>query len=218
VTATIYDISLPVSPALVVWPGDRPFQIAQPQHLDRGDMATVSEFTMNAHTGTHVDAPCHFVPGGRGVDALDLQILVGPALVVDATGQDVLSAAVLQALPIPAGTRRVLFRTQNSVRQACGETTLDQHYVAIAEDGARWLVQQGVHLVGIDCLSVAPWDDVVSTHRILLQAGVIPVEGLKLSGIAPGTYQLVCLPLNISGADGAPARAILIGQTHSSLP
>jgi arylformamidase len=206
----IYDISLPISESLVVWPGDPPIRITQPSHLDRGDEATVTRLDMGAHTGTHVDAPAHFVPGGSGVDDLDLNVLVGPALVVDAREADALSADVLETLPIPLGTERVLFRTRNSDLWARGEPEFHNEFVAITESGARWLIERGVRLVGVDYLSVAPFDAIIPTHRALLRAGVVAIEGLDLSGIGPGAYQLVCLPLKIVGADGAPARAILI--------
>jgi arylformamidase len=208
----IHDISLPISESLVVWPGDPALKITQPRHLDKGDMVTVTRLDMGAHTGTHVDAPAHFVPGGLGVDALDLNVLVGPALVVHALETDTLSANVLEQLPIPPGTERVLFHTRNSDRWARGEREFDEDFVAITEDGAHWLVSRGVRLVGIDYLSVASFGELASTHQILLRAGVVAVEGLNLSGIAPGVYQLVCLPLKIAGSDGAPARAILIEE------
>jgi arylformamidase len=206
----IHDISLPISESLVVWPGDPPIHITQPSHLDRGDEATVSRLDMGAHTGTHVDAPAHFVRGGAGVDSFALDLLVGPALVVHALEFDALSAHALEGLSIPPGIERVLFCTRNSERWARGETEFWTDYVGITEDGARWLIARGVRLVGIDFLSIAPFDELVPPHQTLLGAGLIVVEGLDLSGIAPGIYQLVCLPLKIVGGDGAPARAILI--------
>jgi arylformamidase len=209
---TIYDISLPISGSLIVWPNDPEVKITQTSHLDKGDRATVSQLDMGAHAGTHVDAPCHFVPGGSSVDTLDLNVLMGPALVVHVLEADALSVDVLERLRIPPGTERVLFRTRNSDLWARGEREFDEDFVAITEDGAHWLVENGIRLVGIDYLSVAPFGEPVPTHSVLLRAGIVPVEGLDLSGIAPGVYQLVCLPLKIAGCDGAPARAILIDQ------
>jgi arylformamidase len=206
----IYDISLCISESLVVWPGDPAIRITHPAHLDRGDGLTLSRLDMGAHTGTHVDAPAHFVQGGDGIDRLDLDVLVGPALVVHALEADALSAEVMEALDIPPGTERVLFRTRNSELWSQGEAEFNKGFVAIPQDGAHWLVERGVRLVGVDYLSIGPFDDPVPTHQILLQAGVIAVEGLNLSGIAPGVYQFVCLPLKIASADGAPARAILM--------
>jgi arylformamidase len=207
---SIYDVSLLISELLPVWPGDPPIRLTQPLHLDRGDSATVTRLDLGAHTGTHVDAAVHFVSGGSGIDALDLDMLVGPALVVHALEVDALSGDVLERLAIPAGTRRVLFRTRNSDLWARGHKEFDTNYVAVTKDGAEWLIDHGIQLVGVDYLSVAPFEDVVPTHRILLEAGVIPVEGLNLSEIEAGIYQLVCLPLKIAGSDGAPARVVLI--------
>ena len=208
----IHDISLVISESLIVWPGDPEVKITQTSHLDKGDAATVTRLDMGAHAGTHVDAPAHFIAGGSGVDTLHLDVLVGPALVVQSLEADALSADVLERLAIPPGAERVLFRTRNSDRWARGEREFDENFVAITEDGARWLVERGIRLVGVDYLSVAPFDEPVPTHQIILRAGVIAVEGLNLSGIVPGVYQLVCLPLKIAGSDGAPARAILIDQ------
>lgn len=206
----IFDISLPISGELTVWPGDPQVVLTQETHLDRGDLYTLTRLTMSAHTGSHVDAPAHFIPGGAGIDELDLDLLIGEALVVDARGQEAITAEVLERLSIAAGTRRVLFRTRNSERWASGAWKFDPGYVAILPDGARWLVEHGVRLVGIDALSVAPLGDETSTHRVLLEAGVIPVEGLNLHGIEPGVYRLICLPLRMVGSDGAPARVVLI--------
>jgi arylformamidase len=209
---TIHDISLPVSESLVIWPGDPSVRITQPAHLDRGDLYTVSRLDIGAHTGTHVDAPAHFIRGGAGVDRLDLDLLVGPAWVVHAPEADVLTPEVLESLSIPSGTERLLFRTRNSDRWARGEQGFWEDYVGITDAGARWLIARGVGLVGIDYLSISTYDDPVPPHQTLLGAGVIIVEGLNLSGITPGEYRLVCLPIKLVGGDGAPARTILIEE------
>jgi arylformamidase len=207
----IYDLSLPISESLVTWPGDPPVRLTHVSHLERGDNATVTRLDMGAHTGTHVDAPCHFVLGGAGVDALDLNVLLGPALVVEVLEANALTAEVLADLPIPAGSERVLFHTRNSGLWARGKK-FTKDFVAVTEDGAQWLIGRGVRLVGVDYLSVAPFGRSAPTHRALLRAGVVVVEGLNLHGVAPGTYSLVCLPLRIVGCDGSPARAILIEE------
>jgi len=206
----IYDISLSISDSLVVWPGDPALRITQPRHLERGDHATVSRLEMSAHTGTHVDAPAHFVPGGSGVDTLDLGVLMGPALVARVPEVDALTADALAELAIPLGAERVLLRTSNSDYWARGEREFQEGFVAVTEDGARWLVERGIRLVGVDYLSVGPYGSTGPTHRTLLAAGTVVLEGLDLSGVAPGMYQLICLPLKIAGGDGAPARAILL--------
>ena len=206
----IHDISLPLSDTLAVWPKDPAVRITQPRTFEKGDHAQVSHLDLGAHTGTHIDTPAHFIPGGSNLDDLDLDILVGPALVVEAGPVEQLTPAVLEALDIPRGTVRLLFRTRNSRLWQEDPSTFHEDFVAISEAGAHWLIERGVRLVGIDYLSVAPYADTGPTHRALLGAGIIPVEGLNLSGIAPGLYHLVCLPLRIAGAEGAPARAILI--------
>jgi len=206
----VIDISLPISESLAVWPGDPSIRITHPSHLDRGDMLTITRLDMGAHTGTHVDAPAHFVANGLGVDAIDLNTLVGPTLVIHAPEADALSAGVLAELSIPPGTERVLFRTRNSHQWARGGNEFFTDFVAITEDGARWLVEHDVRLVGVDGLSVGTFADPIPAHLVLLRAGVVAVEGLNLSAVAAGVYQLVCLPLRIVGADGAPARVILI--------
>ncbi len=207
----IHDISLPVSESLLVWPGDPPVRITQPAHIDRGDKYTVSRLEIGAHIGTHVDAPAHFVRGGAEVDRLALDVLVGPARVVHMPEAGSLTEAVLEGLSIPPGTQRLLFRTRNSERWS-GAGSFWEEYVGLTNAGARWLVGRGVRLVGIDYLSISPWDDLMTPHQTLLGAGVIVVEGLDLRGIAPGVYQLVCLPLKLAGGEGAPARAILIEE------
>lgn len=207
---TIYDISLPISEGLPVWPGDPPVHITHSSHLDLGDESTVSRLDFGAHTGTHVDAPAHFVAGGTGVDCLDLDLLVGPAMVVHVLEASTLSSDLLESLDIPLGTERLLFRTRNSELWARHSDKFDEDFVAITEDGARWLVARGLRLVGVDYLSIAPFRDPVPTHQILLRAGIIVVEGLDLGQVAPGRYQFACLPLKLAGGDGAPARAILL--------
>jgi arylformamidase len=206
----IYDISLPISESLVVWPSDPPVCITHRSHLDKGDHATVSRLDMGVHTGTHVDAPAHFLQGGAGVDTLDLGALVGLALVAEAKVSDALTADVLAEMAIPLGTERVLFRTRNSNLWAQGAREFNEDFVAITQDGARWLVERGIRLVGVDYLSVSPYGESKPIHEMLLQAGIVLVEGLNLSGIRPGMYQFICLPLKIEGCDGAPARAILM--------
>lgn len=211
----IYDISVPVSESIVVWPGDPPVRISQPSHLDRGDLYTVSRLDIGAHTGTHVDAPAHFVAGGQAIDGFDLDVLVGPARVVHAADAELLTADVLAGLGIPPGTERLLLRTRNSDRWAAGDTTFVKDYVGLSQDGAQWLVDRGVRLAGIDYLSVASYAETAIVHQILLGAGVIVVESLDLSGIPAGMYRLVCLPLKLAGLEAAPARAILVDEWRS---
>ncbi len=211
----IYDISLPISESLAVWPGDSPAKITQSSHLARGDRNTVSRLDFGAHIGTHVDAPAHFILNGSGIDTIDLDALVGPVVIVDAQDVELLTSATLESLSIPGDCERILFRTQNSKLWNEGYSTFNREFVAISEDGAKWLVSHGFRLVGIDYLSVAPFNNTGPTHRELLSAGIVVVEGLDLRQIVPGRYQLVCLPLKIVGIDGAPARVILIDDSDN---
>jgi arylformamidase len=208
----IHDISLPISENLVVWPGDPPVTFSFPRHLGRGDHCTVGEMTLSHHTGTHVDAPAHFLKHGSTVENLDLDILIGPALVVDCGKASVLTAAVLAGLNIQPESERLLFKTRNSAIWGRGEKEFIRDFTAITPDGAEWLTDRRVRLVGIDYLSVAPFGNDAATHETLLQAGVILLEGLDLSGIAAGRYQLICLPLRLVGAEGSPVRAVLIEE------
>ncbi|NOZ71607.1 MAG: cyclase family protein [Chloroflexi bacterium] len=208
----IYDISLPISPNIVVWEDDPHVTLTQVSHLDRGDIATLSTISCSVHTGTHVDAPCHFIAGGASVESLDLYTLVGPAWVADAEGIPLITAAFLDTLDLPPHLERLLLRSDNSKRQLLNDTSFHRDYVALAADAASWLVEKGIKLVGVDYLSVAPFQQIEATHHILLGAGVVVVEGLNLQNIEPGLYQFYCLPLRIVGSDGAPARAILIAS------
>jgi len=162
-----------------------------------------------------VDAPAHFLQSGGTVESMALSDLVGEADVVEAKQIKRLDAEALSALPIPETGKRVIFHTDNSDRWAEGKTEFQREYVGITPSGATWLADRGVCLVGIDYLSVSPFKESAPTHRILLASGIVCLEGLCLEGIAPGRYELVCLPLKLEGAEGAPARAILIERNRT---
>jgi arylformamidase len=207
----MYDISVGVSPEIPVWPGDPPVVLERVKSLENGDEANVSRIQSGVHVGTHIDAPIHFVEGGASVDAIPLKSLLGRAYVVDLRKADVLDAATLEFARIPPRTRRLLFKTRNSELWTSGESSFQRDFVAVDASGAEWLVKKGVKLVGVDYLSVAPFNDGVATHRILLEAGVVVVEGLDLARVSKGRYTLYCLPVKLMGSDGAPARAVLVG-------
>jgi arylformamidase len=201
---TLIDVTLPISDKLPVWPGDPPVHVAS---VSDG-LPRVSGLSMSCHAGTHVDAPAHFLLGGAGVDAVPLDVLIGPAWVVRFAGHGPLTASMFDEAAIPKGTVRLLIRSANSDRVS---EAFDPDFVALAPDAAAWVLDHGICLVGIDGPSIetydAPGDPV---HRALLAAGVIIVENLALAGVAPGVYDLVCLPLPIAGSDGAPARVVLM--------
>ena len=207
----IYDITLGIEPGMPVWPGDPPVVLEPASRMEDGAANNLSRLACSVHTGTHVDAPRHYVQDGASIDELSLKTLVGRAYVVHLPKADVIDANVLAAAGIPPRTRRVLFRTRNSRLWAEGKP-FSKDYVALDVSGAAWLAQRSVQLVGVDSLSVGPYarsgHDV---HRILLEKGIVVVEGLNLHGVPKGRYSLTCLPLRIIGSDGAPARVILTG-------
>jgi arylformamidase len=208
---TIYDISLTISPSLPTWPGDPGLVLEQFESMDKGAHANVTSISSSVHLGTHVDAPHHFLNNGKTVEDLPLDVLTGPCYVVQLPdGIDAITEEVLARTEITSDMKRVLFGTSNSHQWARGNSKFDEDFVAITEDGAEWLVEHGIQLVGVDYLSVAPYGDSEGTHKVLLNAGVVVVEGLNLSNVVRGFYDLYCLPLKIAGCDGAPARAILI--------
>lgn len=208
----IYDVSLPISPALPVWPGDPGVVMERLSKMEAGDLANVTHISLGVHTGTHVDAPYHFLGGeAPTVEKLPLKILSGRAYVLHLPEVEQITAGVLRGVEIPPRTRRLLLRTRNSEYWVNQTPDFQSDYVAISADGAQYLVDRGIKLVGVDYLSVAPFQDSVPTHTILLKAGVVIVEGLNLAHVSQGRYTLHCLPLKLVGSDGAPARAILIG-------
>lgn len=205
----IIDISLPLSPALPVWPGDPAFELATIATL-AADGCNLSRMAGSVHSGTHVDAPLHYLEAGGSVDALPLDALIGPARVFDLPDVTRIDATVLDGLDWPPGLERALFRTRNGALWDRRPVDFQRDFVALDRSGAGWLAERGLRLVGIDYLSIAAWTDLEAPHRILLSAGIIPLEGLDLRRVAPGDYTLVCLPLKLVGAEGAPARAVLI--------
>ncbi|HWH13600.1 MAG TPA: cyclase family protein [Miltoncostaeaceae bacterium] len=191
-TGTLHDLSRPIHDDMEVHPGDPGVAVARVRAIGEGDPANVSELRCGVHTGTHVDAPVHFLDGAEGVETLPLDALMGPAEVVDARSvQEVLGAPALHGLLPDAGADRVLIATGGGV--------------GLDAEAARLLVSRGVRLVGIDGLSIGGPE----AHEVLLGAGVVVLEGLRLDGVPPGRHRLTCLPLLIPGADGAPARAVL---------
>jgi arylformamidase len=207
---TIYDISLPIAPGGLVYPGNPDIQIDLQQAIAKGAGANVSHLSFGSHTATHVDAPKHFFDDGEGVDALPLDVLMGPAVLVD-VGSDVMAVGKEQLERHELkGHQRVLIKTRNS--SFIREPAFVKDYTYLAPDGAEYLAALGVRLVGVDYLSIEQFHSGHHrTHRTLLGKGIVIVEGLDLSAPPPGPYELRCLPLRIAGLDGAPARAVLVG-------
>lgn len=207
----IYDISVPLRSGGVVYPGNPAISITAQQAISQGAGANVSRIDMGSHSGTHVDAPKHFFDDSAGADTLPLDVLMGPARLiavddaVKSVGETELRAHDLR------GVTRVLIRTRNSAWLASGSTEFHPDYTFLSPEGAAYLVGLGVRLVGVDYLSVEQFHSGHHrTHRTLLGADVVIVEGLVLTEPPPGDYELRCLPLRLTGLDGAPARAVLI--------
>ena len=204
----ILDVSIPIRTRMPIYPANAGVALRRIDAIAHGAVANVSAVDLGAHTGTHVDAPNHFLDGAGGVDTVALAPLIGPAVVVDATAVDkTLDAAAVAAAGVPAGAERVLFKTRNS--QLWEQDEFSEDFVSFDASGARALLDAGVSLVGIDYLSVGD----PGAHRALLGADVAVVEGLDLRAVEPGPYQLVCLPLKLVGSDGGPARAVLLRTT-----
>lgn len=210
------DISVPVSKDIPVWEGDPAVKISSAASIGNGDIANVSFLNMGAHTGTHVDAPVHFVQGRTGVDQMPLETLIGEAFVVDLSGVVAeVHAEDFEKAGIPEGTVRLLCKTSNSTLWSRFPDSFYRDFVGIAPSGAGWLVEHNIRLVGVDYLGVERYDSVSAgapTHHKLLEAEVIIIEGLDLSEVDEGKYGLVCLPVKFKDLDGAPCRAILIKE------
>jgi arylformamidase len=202
------DISIPVRNGMPSWPDNPPVHIDRIMDLAHGDEATVSRITIGSHTGTHMDAPSHFIPSGAAMDEMPLDATIGPAQVIEIGNPVAITVEDLRRHTINAGAR-LLFKTCNSAR-AWGERDFMEDFVYLSTEAARWLVERRVRAVGVDYLSVGGFNkNGPEVHRVLLEQNIWIMEGLDLSGACAGTYDLICLPLKILHGDGAPARAVL---------
>jgi arylformamidase len=200
--AKLHDISVPINAVMHVYDGNPGFHLELVDSIAAGATANVSRLDLGVHTGTHVDAPVHFIDGAAGTESLET--LIGPASVVDATTvSGDLDAEALAELALPADLTRILFKTSNS--RLWNRDSFSRDFVRLTGSGARFLIESGVSLVGIDYLSIGD----AEAHQELLGAGVTALEGLDLREVDPGDYELICLPLRLEGSDGAPARVIL---------
>jgi arylformamidase len=195
----IFDVSVPIRTGMVTYPGDPQVRLERTASIADGSPANLSRLDFGVHSGTHVDAPVHFVEGAAGADKLPLEVLLGPCVVVAAGG-----LSLDEVGRAPEHAERVLFKTPNSELWAQNE--FPDEFARLDGQAAQLLVNRGVKLVGVDWLSVGDEE----AHHILLEAGVVPIEGLDLRGIEPGEYFLVAAPLKIEGSDGAPARVLLL--------
>lgn len=204
----LYDVTVAISNELPVYPGDPPVKVTRVMSLEQGDVARVSHLSFSTHIGTHIDPPYHFMRDGQPLDQVPLDVFIGPASVIDVGEVDVIDAAVLRRFDL-AGATRVLFKTKNS-RFWHTTNEFQTSFVYLEADAAALLVECGVRLVGIDYLSVEKFNfEEPTTHWTLLGANVVIVEGLDLTEVPPGDYELLCLPLKIKDGDGGPARVVL---------
>ena len=209
----IYDITLTITPGMPVWPGDPNVKLMRINKIEDGANANVSQIEMSVHTGTHLDSPYHFLNNGNSVETLPLDVLIGAVQVVELPDScTVINSEVLKTASIQTHLERVLFKTRNSHYWEKKLTEFQTDFVGVTEDGAQYLVDSGIRLVGIDYLSIAPYKHSRPTHEILLKSDVVILEGANLAGVPAGNYELICLPMKLGGSDGAPARVVLIAE------
>jgi arylformamidase len=200
----LIDVTLPIREGMPVYDRNPGVHLERARSIADGDSVNISRLELGVHTGTHVDAPVHFIEGGEGTEAIDPEVLIGEAHVVDATGlHEDIDAEALRTLDVPTGAERLIFKTPNSELWNLDRFT--RGFIRFVESGARPLVEAGVRLVGIDYLSIG--DE--GAHRVFLGNGVVALEGLDLRQVDAGPYRLYCLPLKLVGSDGAPARVLL---------
>ncbi len=203
----LIDVTVPLDANLPTYPGNTPFTLEPIKRIGQGGSSNVSSMHLSAHAGTHVDAPRHFFDNGAGTEALALDMLIGRTRVIEIGSRKAIDAGALAATDVSEDLR-VLIKTPNS--RLWGSSTFDPKYAGLAESGARYLVDHGIKVVGVDYLSVEEFKKPgAPAHHVLLGAGVIIIEGLNLRDVDPGVYDMMCLPLRLVGSDGAPARVVL---------
>lgn len=206
----IIDISVPIDDKLPIWPNSPKPKFSKISSIRGGDSANDTEIKMSVHTGTHIDAPLHFIQNGKSVEKLDLKTFFGPVFVVYLPKIKEITSRDIRKLNLPKKTERILFKTENSNLWRKKISKFNKNYVGLTVDAAEWLSKKGVKLVGIDYLSIAKFDEAEEVHKILLEKGIIILEGINLNKVKQGRYQLVCLPVKIAGLEASQTRAILI--------
>jgi len=213
----ILDISVPISKTMPVWPGDPHVCLRPLSNIEDGDAASVTEIQMSVHTGTHIDAASHYIAGAQTIDQLPLEKLVGRVLVMEIDPSErTITEDVLKSHGFNkkmTNIKKVLFKTSNSILWKTSPFEFNNNYVGINSSGAVYLANFDLDLIGIDYLSIAPFDETRQPHVILLKKEIILLEGINLSNVSEGYYELYCLPMNLEGCEGAPARAILVHQS-----
>ena len=203
---SFHDSSLKLTGETLRWVTAPPFELEERRRMSKGDPNNSSALNMSVHSGTHIDAPFHFVADGNTIDQLPLERFIGPALVYAVEAKRYITKEHVAGIRLDGATR-VLFKTRNS--ELLHQREYDPDFVAFSVEAAQSLVELGVELVGLDYLSVAHADEQVPVHRAFLDHGVVLLEGIDLSEVAPGRYELMCLPIPLGDSDGAPCRAVL---------
>lgn len=203
-----FDITVPLRTGMPIWPSSPGYSLETTETYEQGDVVRNSILTTDVHCGSHVDAPAHFLREGIPVDELPLDAFLGEAVVVDVGEVDEVTPDVLEDCQIERGTERLLLKTPNS-GWLLSDESFRRDFTALTPDASDWIVERGVRLVGIDYLSIELFDGDHETHRRLMQEDVVILEGLDLSRVTPGRYELICLPMKLLGAEGAPVRAVL---------
>jgi len=206
----IIDISLPLNDSIPIWPGSEGVHCEDAMRLDCGDPANVTVLHCDVHTGTHIDVPRHFFPGGKTVDSFQPEVFIGSAYVVHLSGRDRIAATDLENSSIPEEVSRLLLRTDNSRRWR--NQSFDENYTWLTRDAASWIAARGIRLLGFDYLSIERYGAEPVAHRTLMEHEVVILEGLDLNEVEAGWYELLCFPLRLVGREGAPVRALLRAQ------
>ncbi len=203
-----FDVTVPLRSGLPTYAGEPGVTLDYHKRLQRGDPYNVSALSLGSHTGTHIDAPYHFIDGAPTVDEIPLDALIGPCVVVEHSGDAHVSADDLDRWDLPSDTTRLLIKTRNS--RLWDDTRFREDYIALTADAAKWIVDRGIVLVGIDYMSIEEFGATkFVVHETLLEHNVVIVEWVDLRGVSAGGYQMVCAPLLVVGAEGAPARVLL---------
>ena len=203
------DVSLTLKTDVMHWPGDPPVLIERVRDMNAGDTVNLTKITMGAHSGTHIDAPRHFIKSGKGADRISLDALIGPARVIGISARNAIRKEDLARHRIKKG-ERILLRTRNSTKKIFYKDAFTEDFVYLDKTAAEFLVERGIRTIGVDYLSVGGYKkDGHDVHKTLLGAGILVIEGLDLSPILPGRYDMICLPVKILDSDGAPARVVV---------
>ncbi len=209
-SGTIYDISVVLGKESIDFPGDEPFVRKWTQRLQDGGVCDLSSLSLSAHSGTHLDSPAHFLPGGKTLDRYPLKEFVRPAQVVEIRDPECVGPGELEPLEIPEGDA-LLFKTENSHQGWSRSGVFSERFVYLSGEAAEFCVRRRVGLVGLDALSIERYgDERFPAHRQLMESGVLILEGIHLGDVPPGSYTLVCLPLKLEGCEASPVRAVLI--------